>query len=170
MFLTELWRIRVKSHFSKRQFRETMPIVCSIVGFPLRVCIKARLVGSYVFNRVMMDSCQKSLIQSIGFLKPCKHCSVPNMSRSKLIRKCVWTRDFSISHEIRHNSPKNIWIDQTGFNTNPKGEIDYGEHDLHGFVKSTFWKSMYPWGYMYPGGYMAFQKIDFAKPCQSCSP
>ena len=44
----------------------------------------------------MMDSCQKSLIQSIGFLKPCKHCSVPNMSRSKLIRKCVWTRDFSI--------------------------------------------------------------------------
>ena len=85
-----------QSHFSKHRFRETMPLVFSIVGFPLRVCIKARLVGSYVFNRVMMDSCQKSLIQSIGFLKPCKHCYVPNMSRSKLIRTCVWTRDFSI--------------------------------------------------------------------------
>ena len=39
---------------------------------------------------------------------------------------------------IHHNSPKTISIDQTGLNTNPKGEIDYGKHDRHGFAKSKF--------------------------------
>ena len=31
---------------------------------PLRVCIQARLVGSYVFKRVMVDSCQKPFFKT----------------------------------------------------------------------------------------------------------
>ena len=51
-----------------------------------------------------------------------------------------WNRCFEarLLARIHHNSIKNIWIDPTGFNTNPKGEFDYGEHDSHGFVKSIF--------------------------------
>ena len=40
--------------------------------------------------------------------------------------------------EVRHNCRKIIWIDQKGFNTNPKGGTRLWKHDRHGFAKSTF--------------------------------
>ena len=46
--------------------------------------------------------------------------------------------DTSPEVKIRPNSSETIPIDQTGFNTNPKGETDYGECNGHGFAKSMF--------------------------------
>ena len=58
----------------------------------------------------------------------------------------AWFREIDVLKKgLWHDSAiiilKDIWTDRTGFNTNPKGgEIDYGEHDRHGFAKSMFWK------------------------------
>ena len=41
--------------------------------------------------------------------------------------------------KVSHNSSETWLFDQTGCNTNPKGEIDNGEHDRHTFAKSNFW-------------------------------
>ena len=53
MVLGELWRLPL----AKNRFCESMQILFSRVDFPLRVRIKARLVDSYGFGRVMAESC-----------------------------------------------------------------------------------------------------------------
>ena len=53
----------------KCPLRENTPIVFSIVEFPLRVCIKARWVGPYVFNRVRADLQSPTSLKDVLLVK-----------------------------------------------------------------------------------------------------
>ena len=73
--LRELLWIRVKVIESKLRFRETMPIVFSIIDFP-QVCTKARLVQHICFRRIMMDLWSSTSMNDV-LLVPRKLYAIP---------------------------------------------------------------------------------------------
>ena len=84
-----------------------MPIVFSILDFPLRVCIKARWVGPYVFNRVMADIRSPTSLKNVLQLALSGRAKkeMGALARELFIRRVRGDWKFSVGHlPSEHNT------------------------------------------------------------------